>query len=249
MAGHSHWANIQRTKGAADFKRGKLFSKLSREIAMAARLGGGNPEFNPRLRAAIDAARSQSMPNDNIDRAVKKGSGELEGASLEEMTYEGYGAGGVAFLVECMSDNRNRTSADVRAAFAKYEGHLAGAGSVSWMFHKKAVFTFASDRVSEEQLMEASLDAGAEDIRSQGGLLVIIAPFDRFDAVSTAIKKAGLVPDSAKPTFIPTNTSTVTTAESARLILDLYEALEDHDDVQNVHANFDIPDDILAALK
>jgi len=247
MAGHSHWANIQRTKNAADSKRGKLFSKLSKEVQMAARLGGGTPEFNPRLRTAIDAARSQSMPNDNIERAVKKGAGELGGNQMEEFVYEGYGAGGVAFVVECMSDNKNRTAADVRMLFTKYHGNLGGSGSVAWMFHKKGRFVISAVKVTEEKLMECALDAGAEDIRPVGDFFEVIAPLESFDSVKTALTTAKIVPDSGKLEFIPENVAPVTDAQIARQVLILVEALEDHEDVQNVYANFDMSEDILAS--
>ncbi|MDL5055773.1 YebC/PmpR family DNA-binding transcriptional regulator [Oscillatoria laete-virens NRMC-F 0139] len=246
MAGHSHWANIQRTKGAADKKRGKLFSKLSKEIQMAARLGGGHPEFNPRLRTAIDAARSQSMPNDNIDRAIKKGTGELGGTQMEEFVYEGYGAGGVAFVVECMSDNKNRTAADVRMFFSKYGGNLGGAGSVAWMFHKKGRFVIPASSATEESLMECALDAGAEDIRAAGEFFEVICPLESFDAVKSALASGKIAPESARLEFIPENLTPVTDAQIARQVLALYEALEDCEDVQNVYANFDMAEDMLA---
>ncbi len=248
MAGHSHWANIQRTKGAADFKRGKLFSKLSKEIQMAARLGGGHPEFNPRLRTAIDAARSQSMPNDNIERAIKKGTGELGGAQMEEFVYEGYGAGGVAFVVECMSDNKNRTAADVRMFFSKYDGNLGGAGSVAWMFHKKGRFVIPASSTTEEKLMECALDAGAEDIRLQGEFFEVICPFESFDQVKNTLSAAQIAPATAKLEFIPENLTPVSDAQIARRVLALYEALEDCEDVQHVYANFDMNEEILAVV-
>lgn len=247
MAGHSHWANIQRTKGAADKKRGKLFSKLSKEIQMAARLGGGHPEFNPRLRTAIDAARSQSMPNDNIDRAVKKGAGELGGNQMEEFVYEGYGAGGVAFVVECMSDNKNRTAADVRRLFSKYNGNLGGSGSVAWMFHKKGRFVIARSSTTEEKLMDATLDAGAEDIKSVGDFFEIICPLESFDRIKTALASEQMAPESATLEFIPENVTAVTDAQIAQEVIALVEGLEDNEDVQNVYANFDIPEAFLTS--
>src|SRR5271168_3898956 len=178
MSGHSRWSKVKNYKGAIDAKRGKIFSKLSKEISVAAKMGGGDPNFNPRLRQAILSARGESMPVDNIDRAIKKGTGELEGASYEEMVYEGYGPGGVAILVEATSDNKNRSAAELRAVFAKFHGHLAGSGSVAWMFHRKGVITITAPGILEDDIILTALDAGAEDVRTHDDLIEIITPPD-----------------------------------------------------------------------
>jgi YebC/PmpR family DNA-binding regulatory protein len=248
MAGHSHWAKVKRSKGVLDARRGKLFSKLSKEITVATRLGGGDPNFNPRLRQAIATARGESMPVDNIERAVKKGTGELEGESYEEIVYEGYAPGGVAVIVETATDNKNRTAAEIRSIFSKHQGNLAGAGSVAWMFHKKGLLLIDSAQAREDDVFTAALDAGAEDLRSAEAQFEVVTPPEKFDAVSEALKKARIPIESAKLTYLPENLTPVTDAGTAEQVLHLYETLDDHDDVQNVHANFDIPSEILAQI-
>ena len=248
MAGHSHAANVARRKNAVDAVRAKVFSKYSREITVAARLGGGDPNFNPRLRAAISAARSDSMPNDRIAHAAKKGSGELEGANYEELTYEGYGPGGVALVVETLTDNKNRTAAEVRSVFTKYHGNLGTPGSVAWMFKKKAWFLIAG--ANDDQVLEATLEAEPDDIKTAANNQVeVIAPVEKFDAVEKALKAANLAISAGKLTFIPGNITPVTDFDTAKSLMTLIEKLEDHDDVQNVHANYDIPEEILEKLQ
>jgi YebC/PmpR family DNA-binding regulatory protein len=247
MAGHSHWAKVKRAKGVSDQRRGKLFSKLSKEISVAARLGGGDPNFNPRLRQAIATARGESVPVDNIGRAIKKGTGELEGEAYEEMVYEGYGPGGVAILVEAATDNKNRSAAEIRSVFAKYHGHLAGSGSVAWMFHHKGVITITAPGVSEDDVILAALDAGAEDVRAgDDGIEIITPPDAKLDAVSKALEQAKIPATTSKLSYIPATLTTVTDPQIAEQVLALLEALDDHEDVQTVHANFEMTSDLLA---
>lgn len=245
MAGHSKWSKVKRSKGALDVKRGALFSRLSKEIVIATKLGGANPSMNPRLRVAIQAARSQSMPNDNIDRAIKKGSGELGSAAVEEMIYEGYASGGVALLVEAATDNKNRTAADMRLIFTKNNGHLGGPGTVSFLFNRKGVITVPVATAEEDRVLEIILEAGAEEMNADDEHYVITTPFDQLYAVAEALRAAGIEPDSQKPTYIPQNTIAVSDEQTAAQVLRLCDALDDCDDVLNVHANFDIPDEIL----
>src|ERR1700677_3210874 len=241
MAGHSRWAKVKHYKGTIDQKRGKLFSKLSKEISVAAKAGGGDPHFNPRLRQAIATARGESMPVDNIERAIKKGTGELEGAAYEEMVYEGYGPGGVAILVEATSDNKNRSAAEIRAVFAKFHGHLGGSGSVAWMFHHKGVIAITAPGISEDDVILAALDAGAEDVRTSDGLIEVITPPDaKLHAVTKALEQAKVPVASAKLSYVPGNLTPVTDPQVAEQVLALLEALDDDDDVQMVHANFDM---------
>lgn len=246
MAGHNKWSKIKRLKGALDAKRGRLFSRLSKEITVAARLGGGNPDFNPRLRAAVQAARTQSMPNDNIDRAIKKAVGEPGVQAVEEIVYECYAPGGVALMVEAATDNKNRTAADLRLILSKNHGNLGGSGSVSYMFHRKGQITVPLASVEEDRLLEIILDAGAEELQGDEEHHVITTPPDQLYAVADALKKAAVEPDSQKLTYVPENSVTVTNPEVAAQVLKLCEALDDCDDVLNVHANFDIPDTLLA---
>jgi YebC/PmpR family DNA-binding regulatory protein len=248
MAGHSKWANIKRRKGAQDAKRGKIFTRVLKEIMVAARLSGGDPETSPRLRSAVAAAKAENVPKDNIDRAIKKGTGELEGVSYEEITYEGYGPGGVAVLVDCMTDNRVRTVADVRHFFSKSGGNLGETGCVGWMFDKKGSILVAKKAVAEEQLMEVALEAGADDvIEQENDFLVLTAP-EYFEGVREALENASIPVLEAAVTMIPQNSIDVTDEKTARQLLRLLENLEDHDDVQNVHANFEIPDELMEAL-
>jgi YebC/PmpR family DNA-binding regulatory protein len=249
MAGHNKWSKVKRLKGALDAKRGRLFSRLSKEIAVAARLGGGNPDFNPRLRAAVQAARTQSMPNDNIERAIRKGVGEPGVQAVEEIVYEGYAPGGVALIIETATDNKNRTAADIRLIFSKNHGNLGGPGSVSYMFHRKGQITVPLTAVDEDRLLEIVLEAGAEELSGDEEHHVITTPADQLYAVAEALKKASVESDSQKLTYIPENSIPVTDPHIAAQVLKLCDALDDCDDVLNVHANFDIPDDVLAKLQ
>lgn len=249
MAGHSKWSKVKRFKGALDARRGRLFSKLSKEITVAAKLGGGNPSANPRLRAAIQAARAQSMPNENIERAVKKGTGELDSQTMEEIIYEGYAPGGVALIVETATDNKNRTAADMRSIFSKNHGNLGGPGSVSFMFHRKGQITIPLASAGENRLFEVIADAGAEDLTDDGDHYIITTQPDQLYAVSEALRKASIEPDSQKLTYIAESSIAVEDAATAAQVLRLCHALDDCDDVLNVHANFDIPDDILAKVQ
>lgn len=246
MAGHSKWANIRFRKGAQDAKRGKLFTKLIREITVAARDGGGDPAANPRLRAAIDKARGQSMPKDNIDRAVKRGTGDLEGATYEEVRYEGYGPGGIAVMVDCLTDNRNRTVAEVRHAFSKFGGNLGADGSVAYLFEQTGLLSYTSGQDADE-LMEGAIEAGADDVvaNDDGSADVLCGPAD-FDAVKAAMTAQGLVPDHAQVTM-HANVQTPVRARQAESLLKLLDALDELDDVQQVYSNGDIPTELLEA--
>ncbi|NLA75569.1 MAG: YebC/PmpR family DNA-binding transcriptional regulator [Deltaproteobacteria bacterium] len=247
MSGHSKWSSIKHKKGAADAKRGRIFTKLIKEITIAARMGGGDADGNPRLRSAILAAKAENMPKDNIDRAIKKGTGELEGVNYEEMTYEGYGPGGVAMLVSCLTDNKNRTVAEVKYIFDRHGGSLGEPGCVAWKFDKKGVICFDKDKADEDKLMELALDAGAEDIKEEDEEFeVITAPTD-FETVKKAFDGAGLVYGSAEISMIPQTTVRLE-GKKAEQMISLMEALEENDDVNNVYANFDIPDEIMEAL-
>jgi YebC/PmpR family DNA-binding regulatory protein len=246
MAGHSKWSKVKRFKGALDAKRGKLFSRLSKEITVAAKLGGGNPSANPRLRAAIQAARAQSVPNDNVDRAIKKGTGEMGAETLDEIVYEGYAPGGVALIVETATDNKNRTAADLRSIFAKNHGNLGGPGSVSFMFHRKGQITVPMAAANEDQLLDLVTEAGAEDLTNDGEHHVITTPPDHLYAVSERLRKSSIEPDSQRLTYIPESSIVVEDASLASQVLRLCNALDDCDDVLNVHSNFDIPDDVLS---
>lgn len=239
MSGHSKWATIKRKKGAADAQRGKLFTKLVREITTAARIGGGDPGGNPRLRTAIAAAKAQSMPADKIERAIKKGTGELEGEVIEEIAYEGYGPGGVAIYVEAQTDNRNRTTADVRTVFSKNNGNLGAANSVAWMFHKRGTLSFDASKYTEDQILEVALDAGADDVRADGDVLQVTTDPKHFADVLDRFEKKGVKYTNAELTMVPENTVKVS-GEQAERVLRLVERLEELDDVQKVHANFDI---------
>ncbi len=245
MSGHSKWHTIKHKKGALDAKRGKLFTKLIKEITVAARTGGGDMDANARLRKAVSDAKAGNMPNDTIDRAIKRGTGELEGVSYDEITYEGYGPGGVAIMIESMTDNRNRTVAEIRHIFAKNGGNMGEAGSVGWMFDKKGYIVVGKDAKPEDELFEIVTEAGAEDLRADEDNFEIITAPDNFDAVHEAVKKAGIEPEVAEVELVPQNYIKLEGAE-AKQMLKLMEALEDHDDVQKVSANFDISDDEMA---
>ncbi|MCF8087939.1 MAG: YebC/PmpR family DNA-binding transcriptional regulator [Desulfotignum sp.] len=243
MSGHSKWSTIKHKKGAADKKRGKIFTKLIKEITVAARMGGGDQEANPRLRQAVAAAKAQNMPKENFERAIKKGTGELEGVSYEEIIYEGYGPGGVAVLVECLTDNRNRTIADVRYMFAKAGGNVGTDGCVAWMFDKKGLIAVNKEGMDEDTLMEVALDAGAEDIKDEGDVYEVITEPAEFDAVQNALDKAEISYEVAEITMIP-QTMTAVTGKEAEQMIRFMEAIDDCDDVQNFYTNADIPDEV-----
>jgi YebC/PmpR family DNA-binding regulatory protein len=248
MSGHSKWSTIKHKKGAIDSKRGKIFTKIIKEISLAARLGGGDPEGNSRLRQAIMAAKSENMPKDNIDRAIKKGIGSGEGAtSYEEIVYEGYGPGGVAVLVEVMTDNKNRTVAEIRHILSKHGGNLGENGCVAWMFDKKGTIVIDKVAISEEELMELALEAGADDVREEGNEFEIITSPAAFEDVHRVIEGKGLKPMAASIGMIPQNTVALA-EDKASQMLRMMEKLEDNDDVQNVYANFDISDEIMEKL-
>lgn len=246
MAGHSKWANIRHRKAQVDAQRGKIFAKVIRAIITAAREGGGDPEKNPRLRLAIQWAREVNMPSENVKRAIQRGTGEIPGATYEEVNYEGYGPGGVAVLVEAMTDNRNRTTAEIRHIFSRYGGSLGEVGCVSWVFERKGVLTF--EGVSEDKVMEIALDAGAEDVKvNEDGTIEVTTDPKDFMVVREAFEKANLKPVRAEVTMVPKSTTRLEGEDAIRM-LKLMEALEDHDDVQHVYANFDIPDEIMEKI-
>jgi YebC/PmpR family DNA-binding regulatory protein len=248
MSGHSKWSTIKRKKGAIDAKRGRIFTRLIKEITIAARIGGGDQNGNPRLRTAVLAAKADNMPKDNIDRAIKKGTGELEGFTIEEYTYEGYGPGGVAIMVEVMTDNKNRATAELRHAFTKHNGNMGEAGCVAWMFQKKGVIQYDHGAVEEEKLMEVALDAGADDVRDEGSVLEVTTDPKDFFKVKEKLDASGLPPCvMAEVSMVPQNTIKVVGKE-AEQVLRLMEALEDLDDTQKVYANFDIPEEEMDRL-
>ena len=248
MSGHSKWATIKRKKGAKDQARGKVFSKLIKEITIAARHGGGDLNGNPRLRTAIEAAKAENMPGTNIERAVKRGTGELEGVTYEEITYEGYGPGGIAVLVEAATDNRVRTVGEIRHVFSKGNGNLAEAGAVSWMFQSRGVIVVERSVVDEEKLMDLALEAGADDVDAEGSeSFVVLTSHGSFDKVKKALEAAGIAIASAELSKVPTTTVAVS-EKDAPAVLRLIDALEEHDDVQKVYANFQIADEILTRL-
>jgi YebC/PmpR family DNA-binding regulatory protein len=247
MSGHSKWSSIKHKKAATDAKRGKIFTKLIKEITVAARMGGGDADTNSRLRTAILAAKNENMPKDNIERAIKKGTGELEGVNYEESIYEGYGPGGAAVLIESLSDNKNRTVADIRYIFSKSGGNMGENGCVAWMFDKKGYIAIENKAVDEEALMEATLDAGAEDIREDDSNFEVITAPEDFEAVKAAIDSASIPYMVAEVTMLPQSTTFLKGKEAEQMVR-LMEALEDCDDVQKVHTNADIPDEIVNAL-
>jgi YebC/PmpR family DNA-binding regulatory protein len=248
MAGHSKWANIKRRKGAQDAARGKVFTKLNKEIIVAAKLGGGDPDANARLRTAIAKARAANMPMQNIERAIKKGTGDLEGVSYEEITYEGYGPNGVAVMIEVLTDNRKRAVAEVRHLFSKYNGNLGENGCVAWIFTNTAYFSFNAGDVDLDQLMDVALEAGAEDIKEEGDDIEVTGPPEAFEELKTAFDEAELVYSSADVTLIPSNTIALE-GKQAEQTIKLLEALEDNDDVQRVSANFDISEEVMESLQ
>ncbi len=249
MSGHSKWSKVKRFKGAIDTKRGALFSKLSREITIAAKTGGGDPNGNARLRSAVLSARAQSMPNDNIDRAIKRGTGEgTEAQHFDEIVYEGYAPGGVAVIVEAATDNKNRTAAEIRSIFTRNHGNLASSGSVSYMFHKKGRITVPRGSIEEDRLFEIALEAGAEELTTEEEQYVITTSHDQLYAVAEALRNAGVATGGQKFTFIPDTTVPVHEEAVALQILRLCDSLEEDDDVQNVYSNLDISDELLAKL-
>ena len=247
MSGHSHWATIKHKKGAIDAKRGKLFSKLSRAIIIAARHGGGDPEMNLKLRYAIDKARQVSMPKDNIERAVKRGTGETEGVTFEELTYEGYGPGSIAVLVDVLTDNRNRTSGEVRKIFDRHGGKMASAGAVAYQFERKGLFSVDAAGVDEDTLMGIALDAGADDMKRTGSVFEITCDPTHFNQVQDALKKNNINPQVAELMQIG-KALVDADAETARKVMKLVEALDDHDDVQNVYTNLNLTEEVAAEM-
>lgn len=245
MSGHSKWSTIKRKKGALDAKRGKIFTKLIKEITVAAKLGGGDPDGNPRLRTAIQTAKGANMPQENIARAIAKGTGELEGVHYEECAYEGYGPSGVAILISVLTDNRNRTGAEIRHVLTKNSGSMAEPNAVAWNFEKKGLFLVPREGVDEESLMELALEAGAEDMEPAADLFEIRTPPDAFEAVREALEKSGVPTESAELAMLPKSTVPLEGGEAERM-LRLMEALEENDDVQNVYANFDISEEQMA---
>jgi YebC/PmpR family DNA-binding regulatory protein len=248
MSGHSKWHSIRHKKGATDAKRGKIFSRLNKELMVAARMGGGDPSANPRLRQAIAAAKSENMPKDNIERAIKKGTGELEGVNYEEYMYEGYAPGGVALLIEVMTDNKNRAAADIRYVFNKRGGSLGEAGCVAWMFEKKGLIIFDQNQVAEDEVLEVALEAGADDVISTEDQYEVHTELSAFESVKQAFDDQELRYTMAEITMMPQNTVNIDDESVAAQVLKLMEGIEDADDVQKVYANFDIPDKILQRI-
>lgn len=246
MSGHNKWSTIKYKKGAADARRGKIFTKLIKEITIAARSGGGDPAANPRLRTAISAAKSENMPKDNIERAIKKGTGELEGVTYEETTYEGYGPGGAAVFLESVTDNKNRAVADIRHIFSKAGGNLGSNGCVAYMFDKKGYFAIPGTSADEDTIMEHALEAGAEDVRRDGDIFEVITAPEDFEAVKTTLDDANITYENAEITMLPQNT-TVLKGKEAEQMIRLMNNLEDCDDVQKVYTNADIPDEMVNA--
>jgi YebC/PmpR family DNA-binding regulatory protein len=248
MSGHSKWHSIKHAKGAADAARGKVFARLARQIEVAARDGGSDMEGNPSLRAMVQKARDASMPKDNIERAIKRGTGELEGVTYENITYEGYATNGVAVYVETLSDNRNRTGSEIKNVFTRNGGSLSEPGAVAWQFERKGVLVVEKAAASEDDLMLAALEAGADDIADLGDTWQVTTPPSDLHVVRTALEEAGIVVTSADLTMLPTTTVELDETSKAKSVLRVIDALEEHDDVQNVYANFDIPDDVLQAV-
>ena len=248
MSGHSKWASIKHKKGAADAKRGKVFTKLIRELTVAARAGGGSADSNPRLRLAIQRAKDANMPADNIDRGIKKGTGELEGVRYEEITYEGYGPKGVAIMIEALTDNKNRTTSDVRNIFSKRGGNMAGQGAVGWIFEKKGYIVVQKGVVDEDKLMSIALESGAEDMKTEESNYAITTSPADYEKVKKALEENNIKIEVAEITNVPKSLIKIA-ADDAKKVLALVNELEDSDDIQNVYANFDIPDDILKELE
>jgi YebC/PmpR family DNA-binding regulatory protein len=249
MAGHSKWSKVKHFKGGIDAKRSKLFGKLGKEMAVACKHGGGDPAFNPRLRTILMKAKAGNMPAENIERAIKKGTGELAGVAYEEITYEGYAPGGVALLVEVLTDNKNRAAADLRTLFSKAGGNMGGAGAVKHLFHRKGHLILAKETIGEEELLNLVLEAGAEDMITDADSYEIITDPPHFEAVHKTLEQKGLKPQTAEIAWLPITPVPVTDPDTAAAVLKLVEALEDNDDVQNVYASFDIPDDVMAKVQ
>jgi len=247
MSGHSKWATIKHKKAAVDARRGKVFTKLIRELTSAARMGGGDADMNPRLRTAVAAAKTANMPSDTIQRAIKKGTGELPGEVYEEITYEGYGAGGVAILVDVLTDNKNRTVAEIRHLFSKHGGNLGETGCVAWMFARKGFVALNANQIDEDTLLEIVLEAGGDDIRTESDVCEIVTVPEAFEEVRSVLEQKGLTLDVAEVTMLPQNTVPVE-GKQAEQVLRLMEALDDQDDVRKAHANFDISEEVMAAL-
>ncbi len=247
MSGHSKWSTIKHKKAKIDAQRGRVFTKIIKELTVAARIGGGDPNANPRLRTAIDNARGNNMPKDTMEKAIKKGTGELPGVTYEETSYEGYGPNGVAIYVEIMTDNKNRTTPEIRHLFGKYGGNLGESGCVAWIFERRGQITLEGDSFNEEELMEAAIDAGAEDVQFEEGLCQIFTAPDELEIVREALVAKNIHPNSVILTRIPKNTVALA-GKSAVSMRKMTEALEDHDDAQNVYANFDIPDEVFEEL-
>ncbi len=248
MSGHSKWATIKHKKAAQDAKKGRMFTKIIRELTVAAREGGGNSENNPRLRTAMERAKEINMPSDNVEKAIKRGTGELEGVSYDTCMFEGYGPGGIAIMVETLTDNKNRTSAEIRNIFTKKNGNLAGTGSVAWIFTKKGLLTIAKNKVSEDDLLSIVLDAGAEDVKTEAEFFEVTTDPKDFEKVKSALKEKQIVIEGGEITMIPSSAVKLG-LQDAKQVLALVEALEDHDDTQHVYANFDIPDEIMAEIE
>lgn len=244
MSGHSKWHTIKHKKAATDAKRGKIFTKLIKEVTIAARLGGGDPDTNPRLRMAMQNAKDANMPGDNIKRAVMKGTGELPGVVIEEITYEGYGPGGVALYIEAMTDNKNRTVAEIRHILGKHNGNLGSTNSVAWKFEKKGLIVVSGENVEEESLMDIALEAGAEDLKSDDGIFEVITEPSEFEAVKTELQNNEINIESSEITMLP-NTTVKVDGKHAEQLLKLMDKLDDHDDVQNVYSDFDIPEEVM----
>ncbi len=248
MSGHSHWAGIKYKKAAADAKRGKIWSKIARMIIVAAKSGGGDPSANLSLRYAIDKAKAASMPKDTIEKAIKKGTGEVEGVTFEEVLYEGYGPGGVAIMVEALTDNRNRTTPEIKRVFERHGCSLGASGCVNWMFSKKGLITVNTASAGEEQLLEIALNAGADDMRTVGDVFEITCEPGAYEALKKTLEEKEIATEVAEISMVPQNTIAINDEQTAKKIISLMEDFEDHDDVQNVYANFDIPDEIMARM-
>lgn len=248
MSGHSHWATIKHKKGALDAKRGKLWSKLARAIIVAAKSGGGDPAMNMTLRYAIDKAKASNMPKDTIEKAIKRGSGGVEGVTFESIQYEGYGPSGVAIVVEVLTDNRNRTGPEIKRIFEKHAGSLGTPGCVSWSFKQKGMITVATDKASEDDLMELALSAGAEDMQNTGKLYEITCEPVAYEGLKKALEEKGIPIETAEVAKIPQTTVNIADENTARKVISLMEAFDDHDDVQNTYANFDIPEEVMAKV-
>lgn len=248
MSGHSHWAGIKYKKAAADAKRGKVWSKVARMIIVAAKAGGGDPAANLSLRYAIDKAKAANMPKDTIEKAIKKGTGEIEGVSFEEVLYEGYGPSGIAIMVEALTDNRNRTTPEIKRLFEKHNGSLGTSGCVNWMFSKKGLITVTADQADEDELLEIALAAGADDMQNTGRVYEITCEPSAYEELRKTLREKEIPTEVAEISMVPQNTIAINDAAAATKIISLMEALEDHDDVQNTYSNFDIPDEVISSV-